>query len=169
MIRTLAVAALVFSPRIIWAQVVPPLPIDSVARGTEVRVWSKTPPLDGWKLQYLGRTDTTVVLAERSGSVRIADFHNEMSFASLEKMEVRTGKKLDVDRIIVNTAKGTGIGLLAGIVLGGALLAADSQSEGSFYGAVAVAEVGPIVGALVGAMTGFSGSGSWRPVQILRR
>src|SRR4051812_19381074 len=67
------------------------MPIDFLRPGSEVRVWSRDPRLSGWRLEYVGRTDTTILLAERSGSKLVGGFSGVIPVSAIDRVEVRTG------------------------------------------------------------------------------
>jgi hypothetical protein len=144
-----------------------PLPIDSLGRGSEIRVWSREPALNGWKLQYLGRTDTSAVVAERRGSARVVGFRNEMPFRVIDRIDVNAGREYNEgNRFLLKTLKGGGIGLLTGVALAATLIASDRQNEGSIYAIVVLPQAGAFIGSLVGAVNGLRGNTKWRPVDI---
>ena len=144
-----------------------PLPIDSLGRGTEVRIWSRDPALNGWKFQYLGRTDTSAVVAERRGSARVVGFRNEMPFRVIDRIDVNAGTTYgEGNRFLLKTLKGGGIGFLAGVALAGAAIVADSENEATAYAIIIFPQAGAVLGGLVGAIDGLRGQAKWRPVDF---
>jgi hypothetical protein len=142
-----------------------PLPIDSLGRGTEIRVWSREPALNGWKLQYLGRTDTSAVVAERRGSAPVVGFRNEMPFRVIDRIDVAAGREYNGgNRFLLKTLKGGGIGLLTGLALGAASVA--SEQENAIYALIVLPQAGAFIGSLIGAVNGLRGQTKWRPVDI---
>ena len=141
-----------------------PLPIDSLGRGTEIRVWSREPALSGWKLQYLGRTDSSAVVAERRGSARVVGFRNEMPFRVIDRIDVNAGSEYDGNRFLLKTLKGGGIGLLTGIALGAASVA--SEQENAIYAVSILPQAGAVIGGVIGAVNGLRGHTKWRPVDF---
>ena len=144
----------------------PPVLIDSLGRGAEVRLWSVVPPLNGWKLEYLGRTDTSIVVAERRGSVRVAGLRNEIAYDRIQRLEVNRGKDYDGGRIFRKTLKGAGIGFLAGAVLLGASIASDPGNEGNAVAIFVVPPFGAAVGGIVGGILGMRGATQWIPIRL---
>jgi hypothetical protein len=145
-----------------------PVPIQALERGAEIRMWSQEPPLKGWKLQYLGRTDTSVVVAERLGSAPVPGFRNEIPFSRIERFEVNQGKAYDGRRFLRRTLKGGGLGLVAGALLVGAALATDPDNEGNAYAIIILPPAGLAIGALVGGVLGLQRTTIWQPVSLRR-
>jgi hypothetical protein len=142
------------------------VPVDSLRRGAEVRLWSDAPPLNGWKLEYLGRTDTSIVFAERKGSAHVAGFRNEIAYDRIQRLELNRGKDYDAGRIFRKTLKGGGIGFLAGAALIGAAVASGPDNDGDAVGIVVVPLFGASVGGIVGGILGMRGATQWTPVRL---
>jgi hypothetical protein len=122
--------------------------------------------MKGWKLQYLGRTDSSIVVAERPGSARVAGFRNEINFPLVDRLEVYRGKAYDVNYVAGKAFKGAIIGLGVGGVAGFAGDMTNHSGDGgsaplgTYLGAIA----GSVIGGVVGLVRGTRGSSLWVPV-----
>ena len=142
------------------------VPIASLQNGAEIRVWAETPRLNGWKLLYLGRDDSTVSLGERPGSARITGFTTRMALSRIHRIEVNAGKVCDPNRVFRKTLKGAVIGGLAGVVLAGSAVLADPHNEGNGYALFVVPQAGALLGGAVGLVNGLRRPTLWKPVRM---
>ena len=171
LLTILSLAVVVSTPVGAQGDIPPTEPtLDSLARGAEVRVWSKSPELRGWKLLYIGATDTSVVLGQRFGSAPIKDFRNEIAMASITQLEVRRGRNGLGNSVVKNAAKGallgTAIALVGGFMLGS--MAEGGDGGEAFYLPIAAAPWGAMIGGTIGGMTGVGGTTVWVPVRLPR-
>lgn len=169
-LRVVAVIALLL-PRVAASQFAT-VALESLPRGAEIRVWARQPKLDGWRLQFLGRTDTSVVVAERPGSVRVVGLSGEIQMKDLDRLELKQGRRPAWDRLGPRMLKGAGIG--AGVALTTALIvgatrggASDSDiAVGPVGAAVLIGGPGALIGSIVGGASVILGTTRWTPIRI---
>lgn len=166
MLRRSTVAALMCAMTQMVAAQAASVPLDSLVRGTEVRMWSQDPPLKGWKLRYLGRTDTSLVVAERPGSAPVAGFHNEMPFSRVERLELSSGKRFSGERVGKGVLAGAAIGGLTGVFSAAVAAAATVGDEGLVLPAIAFGTLGAAAGGVIGGVVGAQGVTVWTQVRI---
>lgn len=165
--RRLAALSLIAAVPSLGAAQPSPVSIESVARGTEVRLWSREPQLSGWKVTYLGRTDTSIVVAQRSGSVAIEGFRNEIPMSRIDRIEAGQGTRWDPYHARRCVLAGAGIGALAGavagMIAGSGHAGAESETE---LAVIAFGGVGALSGMIVGGMVASHGVTVWTQVRI---
>ena len=160
-------AALMLIPSLTLAQSAS-MPIDLLERGTEVRVWTRDSLLSGWKLRYLGRTDTSLLLAERSGSRRIEGFRGEIASSQIDRVEVRTGTTYVPGRAGRMFLRGIGVGAVTGALSGMILSEAactvpNCETEMTMIG---LGVLGGIAGGVIGGAIGSHSVTVWTQVRI---
>ena len=147
-------------------QPVEPLTLKRVARGTEVRVWSRDPRLNGWKFNYLGATDTSLVIAERRGSASLANFRPEIPLSRVIRLEANQGRKFSSGHFATRLLYGAVCGALVGGLTGYMLDSSAPVNEG--MATMILGTLGLTSGTVIGGAVGLYGRVSWEPVEYRR-
>jgi hypothetical protein len=140
------------------------IPLDSVHRGAEIRVWARDPRLNGWKLLYLGRTDTSIVLTERAGSAPAPGFRNEIAWNQIDLLQLNSGRRLNASHAGASVLKGIGLGGLIGASFG--LVALAGQAEEAYVAPIAFGTLGAFTGGIAGLVAGVNGGTVWTEIRI---
>jgi hypothetical protein len=147
-------------------QRIQPVPLEAIGRGTEIRVWSTDPRLEGWKLDYHGATDTSLIVGERMGSARLAAFRPEIPFSNLTRLEANRGRISSPGYFASRLL----IGALSGVIIGGVTghLIDSSYPVNEGMATLVLGTIGLTSGTIIGGAVGLYGRPSWEPVDFAR-
>jgi hypothetical protein len=151
------------------AQTYDPIPLSRVPVGSEIRVWTRTPPLHKWSLIYTGSTATSINVAEQRGSELLRSLGSTIPLAEVQRLEAYRGRKGSGVYFLTRTLAGAAIGAFLGGTIG-AVLDEGLQNPASddARGVFVVGAIGLATGTVGGAIAGANGQPVWGTVILPR-